>query len=74
MNAKKTVLSILALLVLIVILQNAAVVSFKILFWQISMSRIVWLLLFVAVGFAAGYALGSVGRKANRKTAGGRPE
>lgn len=66
MKPKTIFLLVIALLIFIVILQNAGVASFKILFWQLSMSRIIWVLLFVAVGFAAGYILCSLRHRAAR--------
>ncbi len=66
MNARKILIIVLALLVFIIIIQNASVVSFRIFFWQFGMSRIIWSLLFVVVGFVAGYALGSIRRRAGK--------
>jgi uncharacterized integral membrane protein len=66
MKPKGIFLLVLALLVFVVIIQNAGVASFNILFWHLSMSRIIWLLLFVAVGFAAGYILCSLRHRAGR--------
>ena len=66
MKPKGIFLLVLALLVFIVILQNAGVASFNILFWHLSMSRIIWLLLFIVVGFAAGYILCSLRHRAGR--------
>ena len=66
MKPKTIFLLVLALLVFIVIIQNAGVASFNILFWQLGMSRIIWLLLFVAIGFAAGYILCSLRHRAGR--------
>lgn len=65
MSAKKILLIVLAVLVFIIIVENAGAVSLRIFFWQISMSMIVWLLLFVVIGFVAGYTIGSIRRRAN---------
>ena len=60
MKAKSIIAVILLIFVLVIIFQNTEVVSFRFLFWQISMSRIVWLLLVLLIGFVAGYALGTL--------------
>ena len=59
---KRWVIMILALLCLILLLQNAQVVSFNIFFWKISMSRIIAFPLLVLIGAAAGYFLGRYSR------------
>jgi uncharacterized integral membrane protein len=64
MKAKSIIAVILLVLILVVIFQNTEVVSFRFLFWQISMSRIIWLLLVLIIGFAAGYFMRTVGRAA----------
>ena len=66
MSAKGIIVLVLAILVFIVILQNAGVASFRILFWELGMSRIIWVLLFIAVGFAAGYILCSLRHRTGR--------
>ena len=52
--------AILALLVLflIVIVQNTEVVSVRLLFWDLAMSRIILLALSLAVGVIVGFLLG----------------
>jgi len=58
LNAKTVLVIILLLFVLIVIFQNTQVVEFRILFWKLTMSRIIWLLLVLIAGFVAGYLTG----------------
>ena len=52
-------ITVLVILVLIAIFQNTEVVEFHFLFWNPSMSRIIWLLIVLLAGFAAGYLAGS---------------
>lgn len=47
----------LALLFAIIVLQNTQVVDIRVLFWQLSMSRIILLLFSLVVGFVGGYCL-----------------
>ncbi len=47
----------LATLLVIIVLQNTQVVDIRVLFWQLSMSRIILLLFSLVVGFAGGYYL-----------------
>ena len=56
----------MTILALIVIFQNTEVVAFQILFWQFSMSRIIWLLIMLLVGFIAGYVVGTLKRSDNK--------
>jgi uncharacterized integral membrane protein len=44
------------------ILQNAAVVEVRFLFWKIGMSRAVWMLLLLAIGVILGWLLHSYAR------------
>ncbi|MCD4781335.1 MAG: lipopolysaccharide assembly protein LapA domain-containing protein [Candidatus Omnitrophica bacterium] len=55
---KLIALSLLAGIVLIVLLQNTQVVDFQLLFWKISMSRIIFLVLFLLAGFGLGFIVG----------------
>jgi uncharacterized integral membrane protein len=57
MDWKMIVVFLLIILFIVITVQNTEVVSFTLLFWQITMSRIVWLLLTFVVGVAAGYIL-----------------
>jgi len=55
---KGILIGIFGSLLAVVLLQNTSVVSFKFLFWQLSMSRIILFPLLVAIGFVAGYVVG----------------
>ncbi len=55
-------LALVALLVLIVA-QNASVVTYRFLFWTLSMSQIILFPFAALVGFLLGYLVGSLNRK-----------
>jgi uncharacterized integral membrane protein len=55
MNAKLIIVLVLAVLIGVVIAQNTSVVTFRLLFWQLSMSQIVLLLLATLLGFLMGF-------------------
>ena len=57
---------VLALLSLVVIVQNTEVVSVRVLFWDLVMSRIILLALSIAVGVIIGFLLGRPWRKRNQ--------
>lgn len=59
MKPRAVVITVLVILVLIVIFQNREIVEFHFLFWNLPMSRIIWLLIVLLAGFAAGYLAGS---------------
>jgi len=58
MKPKNIVLISLGILLLIVLLQNAQVVSVRFLFWKLSMSRIIFLPLIMCIGFIIGFFVG----------------
>ncbi|MFC1515090.1 LapA family protein [Candidatus Omnitrophota bacterium] len=49
---------VLGILFLIILLQNTQVVSMRLLFWEISMSRIILFPLVLLVGFVIGFFVG----------------
>jgi uncharacterized integral membrane protein len=53
----------LALLILVVIAQNTAVVTMRFLVWEMSLSRVVLLLLTLIVGFVIGFVVGKLPRR-----------
>ena len=63
MDWKMIAVFVLVVLFVVITVQNTEVVSFTLLFWQITMSRIVWLLLTFVVGVAAGYILCTIRRR-----------
>ncbi len=68
MKPKTIVLLVILALILIVFIQNTEVVAFPILFWKISMPRIIFLLVMTAVGFIIGYTVGRSGKKTSTST------
>lgn len=58
----------LVLLILILIVQNTEVVSVRILFWELSMSRVILILLSALAGFGCGYLLATIGRRSREDT------
>jgi uncharacterized integral membrane protein len=51
---KLIVVIVLVILAVILIIQNSGMVTFKIFFWKISMSRIIMMSLLLLVGFVLG--------------------
>jgi len=58
MKPKQVVVFSLLVLGVIVILQNTEIATFRFLFWNLTMSRIIFLPMVFAAGAAAGYLLG----------------
>ena len=58
MKAKTWTVIILLFLCAVLLVQNMEVVSFKVFFWQVSMSRIIAFPLLVLIGMVIGFALG----------------
>ena len=67
MKPKLIVFVLLAALMITVIFQNTEVVTLRVLFWQLSMSRIILLLLAVVTGFVMGFIATKVRRGAKRR-------
>jgi len=67
MNVKLIVVSIVAVLTGIVIMQNTEVVSFRLLFWQFNMSRILLLLVTLLLGFALGFIIAKLTPRSDEK-------
>jgi uncharacterized integral membrane protein len=55
MKPKQVVIFVIAALLLIILLQNTQVINFHILFWKISMSQIILMLIIIILSFALGY-------------------
>lgn len=53
-QTKLILIIILVLLAVILVIQNSGMVTFKIFFWKISMSRIIMMSLLLVVGFVLG--------------------
>jgi len=62
MRPKIAALLILGLLLLIILLQNTEVASFQILFWKLTMSRIILIPLMALVGGIIGFFIGKKSR------------
>ena len=65
MGIRRTVVVVIALLVIIFIVQNTQVVDVRILFWKVSMSRALVLLGTFGVGLLSGWMLSSFGKISN---------
>ena len=50
-------MSVLVLLFVVIVLQNTQVVDIRIVFWSLSMSRIILLLFSLVVGFVLGHSV-----------------
>jgi uncharacterized integral membrane protein len=66
MKLKTVIILVIAALFLIILLQNTQVVTLRLYFWQLSMSRIILLVVTLLIGFIVGYIVAKVttrGRK-----------
>ena len=59
-KTKVIIIAILAILSLILLIQNSQVVMMHFLFWSIGMSLIIWLIFALIIGFAIGYILKTI--------------
>lgn len=50
----------LSLLILLLVIQNTDVVSVRFLFWEVSMSRVILILLSALAGFVSGYLVARI--------------
>lgn len=60
MNKKLAFVLVCALLLIFIILQNATIISVRFLFWEISMSQVILLLVVTGLGFAGGYITATI--------------
>jgi uncharacterized integral membrane protein len=69
MKAKHIIILIIFLLVLILILQNLAVTTLNIFFWELRLPRTILILTVLLLGFLAGYIVRSLqsGNKMKKK-------
>jgi len=63
MRVRSVVILVLLLLFLVVVVQNTEVVSVRVLFWDLTMSRIILLAISLAVGVIVGFLLGRPWRR-----------
>ena len=68
MKVKSIIIIVLAIIALILIVQNTEVVPIQLLLWRIWMSRIVLIILMLAIGFGIGFALAKLGGRKSAKT------
>ncbi len=73
MRIRSVVILVLLLLFLVVVVQNTKVVSVRLLFWDLVMSRIVLLALSLAVGVIVGFLLRRPWRKREQYARAKRP-
>ncbi len=59
-NPKILLIIVILSLFVIVTLQNTEIARFKILFWTVDMSRIIFIYLSVIVGFITGYIIAKI--------------
>ncbi len=65
----KTILAVmLGLVSIVIMLQNTQIVTLRLLFWTVSVSRILLLPLLVAVGFVIGYIVSLVTTKPKKES------
>ncbi|UCE19359.1 MAG: LapA family protein [Gemmatimonadota bacterium] len=57
MKGKTLVIAVVLILFLIVLVQNTQIVTVKLFFWDMSMSRIILIFLAMLIGFVVGYFL-----------------
>ena len=64
MKLKLILVAALAVMAGIVIMQNTQVVTFRLLFWQLTMSQILLLLVTVVLGFVLGWVAAKISHRA----------
>jgi len=65
MKTKTIILLVSIALLLIILIQNAKVVTFRLLFWKLSMSQIIIFFLVLVLGFIIGYIVAKLTGKKN---------
>ena len=66
MKPKIIIAVILFILFIIIVVQNTQVITFNLLFWQLSMSQILVVLLTTIIGFVLGYIVATLRGKESR--------
>ncbi len=64
MKTKTIVILVLAVLAVVLVIQNSALVEFRIFFWKIIMSRLIFMAGLLAVGFILGFFTAKLREKA----------
>ena len=67
MKVKSIIIIVLVIIALILIVQNTEVVPIWLLFWRIWMSRIILIILMLAIGFGIGFAVAKLGGRKKPK-------
>jgi len=67
MNTKLTIIAVLIIFTAVIIFQNTAPVSFKMLFWSFEASLIILLVLVLLIGIIIGYVMAKLNGKKNTK-------
>jgi uncharacterized integral membrane protein len=67
MKTKHVILIVLGGLLLVLLLQNTKVVTYRLFFWQITMSQVILVPFVFFAGFFAGYWLAHFGRRRIRR-------
>jgi len=63
MKPKTIIILILVVLAVIVVLQNSEMVTLQLLFWKISMSRIIFISFLLLMGFILGFLVAKLVRR-----------
>jgi len=63
MKPKTIIILILIVLAVIVFIQNTEIVTLQLLFWKISMSRVIFMAFLLIVGFGLGYLVAALVKK-----------
>ena len=67
MNVKTIVIAVLVILSLVILFQNTQTATLRFLFWEVTVSRIILIPLFVGMGFIIGYVAAKMGKRKPRK-------
>ncbi len=63
MKPKTIIAIILAILALVIVIQNTQVVTVQFFFWRLYMSRIILALVMLVIGVVIGYIIGKIPKK-----------
>lgn len=63
MKPKTIIAIVLAVLALVIVVQNTQIVTVQFFFWRLYMSRIILILIMLVIGVVIGYSIGKIPRK-----------
>jgi uncharacterized integral membrane protein len=66
MKAKIVLILVLAALLTVLLVQNTAVVTYRLFFWTVSLSQVVLVPIVAVIGFLLGLAVGTMGGRRKR--------